>query len=313
MANTKCISCGSDKSQFVLAKETAKHGTIHLRECDACGLIFLDEWTGSFDDELYDYYSKRIGKPMSERYNALNTKRHEDQLRIFENLVAGRKLLDVGCGEGHFVHSANAMGWDARGIDLAEGAIGVAKSFGVPCDVVDFFSTALDGERFDIIVMSELLEHVPDPGSFLARAESLLSPRGILYLTTPNFGSLTRRVVGTAWRAIEREHLSYFTPQTFRRLVARRTHFDVAEVETRNVELAAIASSLRPHKEEQISKKQSVSVSAPATSTRKKDQNLRAQIARYPLLGALKNAANVALDKAGAGDSLIAYLRKTGA
>ena len=62
----------------------------------------------------------------------------------------------------------------------------------------DFFSPELDEERYGLIVMSEFLEHVPHPSRFLVRAHELLVPNGVVYLTTPNFGSFERHLcIGT--------------------------------------------------------------------------------------------------------------------
>jgi SAM-dependent methyltransferase len=108
------------------------------------------------------------------------------------------KLLDVGCGPGTFVGNY-LSGVDCLGIDFSALQIDYAnRRYG---SAEHRFSTqvlaGLD-ERFDAITMIELIEHLPpaDARRLLAEARELLSPRGRLVVTTPNYRSL--------WPLIER-------------------------------------------------------------------------------------------------------------
>jgi 2-polyprenyl-3-methyl-5-hydroxy-6-metoxy-1,4-benzoquinol methylase len=155
----------------------------------------------TFDSRLYNYYARYSGLPIEEVYNSTNTAGYLELMRCFETLLKpliDERLpdsLDVGCGHGQFVFTACSNGWNARGIDLSESAIQVGKSFGVPIEARDVFDRSILPDSFDLVTMFEFIEHLSNPGRFLKRAETIVRPGGIVYITTPNFDSLERRII----------------------------------------------------------------------------------------------------------------------
>lgn len=269
-----------------------------------------------FDAEAYDYYARRSDWPCERVYRAVNTARIEVLLRRLGCLTPGRRLLDVGCGAGQLVHVACASGWTARGIDLSEPAVALATRCGANVERRDFFDDELTGARFDVIVMSEFIEHVSDPARFLMRASALLAPGGVLYVTTPNFGSVSRHLLGPDWSAVSEQHLCYFTPKTFRRLVEERTDLRIAAIETRNVNPEALdwfRKALRGRRRCRQPTKdvQTKNGAAPSTVPPTDRYAVRARIEASPSLRLLKRLGNVVLDMTRSGDALIAILRKS--
>lgn len=273
-----------------------------LHRCGACGLVYLEQWSEHFEAALYAYYDERVGEGRAERYDPLNTARQRELLGQWGEVVRGRRLLDVGCGEGHLVDTAIREGWDARGIDLATGAIDICRSLGLPCRVLDFFDASLDDERFDVIAMSELLEHVPQPGRFLARGASLLAPGGLLFATTPNFDSLTRRVVGARWSCIHREHVAYFTEATLAPLAERSMPGCDVSVRSKNLNPGEIASRLRAASPRRGAR---VAQAAHESRARRSQQRLRRALVGSPVLSLLKRGANRVVGAARLGDTLV--------
>jgi tRNA(Met) C34 N-acetyltransferase TmcA len=88
--------------------------------------------------------------------------------------------------------------------------------------------------------MFEVLEHLPDPISFLGRAADVVKPGGLVYLTTPNFDCFDRRILGMDWPVIHREHLTYFTPQTLISSIREKTGLIVIHSETRNMSVQSL-------------------------------------------------------------------------
>lgn len=292
----QCIDCGA-------ASSVVFDFAYPIERCLGCGLVYASEWSESFDRGLYDYYADRLDWPVEAFITPLTTTSLDATLRWLAELAPGRRLLDVGCGEGQLVHVAVDQGWQACGIDLSESAVRICvERFGLPCKVVDFFSDDLE-DGFDVITMSELIEHVPHPSRFLRRARDLLAPGGIAYLTTPNFNSLGRRVLGGEWGAIGEGHVSYFTPQTLRE---KATACGLAPevVQTKNISAAALKRIL--HR------------SAPLTATSSElcsgasaeDQALRVALERRRVLRVGKMVANKALRLTGLGETIVAVLRR---
>lgn len=128
--------------------------------------------------------------------------------------------------------------------------------------------------------------------------EGLLRPSGLLYLTTPNFASLDRKLLGADWHPINREHLVYFTPPTLKKLISTHTRFEVLYIRTRNLSFAALRRLL------------SHRCCEPENAVREKDQVLRRRIESSGTLRALKFVVNLALERLGWGSAMVALCRK---
>lgn len=318
-----CPGCGSTHRRYVFNAGHANGTVLRVRRCLNCGLVHLATRLPVFEEELYSYYEGYMGRPRSEIYAELNTRRQRELLGWLSTFVSGRDLLDVGCGTGHLVDTALDTGWHARGIDLAVPAIEICASHALPCERVDFFDAVFDETRFDVIVMSELIEHVPNPRDFLVRACDLLQPDGILYLTTPNFGALSRRLAGEYWRPIHPEHLSYFDVASFRRLAAS-TGLRIEHIQTRNFAFDSVSAALHRLKAgRQVGSGGSSSRRSgvgpripehgPSHSQRSRfetSQRLRRLAARSEAVGAVKEGINRLLDLGGLGDTLVCVARR---
>ena len=99
-------------------------------------------------------------------------------------------LLDVGCGNGGFLYIAREMGWQAHGLDMDPKAIEAARLRGlnVQCGSIELLSHEV--QKYDVITLSHVIEHVHDPLDLLSQLHRLLKPGGVLWIETPNIGSL---------------------------------------------------------------------------------------------------------------------------
>jgi 2-polyprenyl-3-methyl-5-hydroxy-6-metoxy-1,4-benzoquinol methylase len=97
---------------------------------------------------------------------------------LIEELLYGRKFLDVGYGPDFIIQEMRERGWVSTGVDLIKHPNGYIKG--------DFLQVSFEGEQFDLIFMCDFLQCVDDPLKALRRAYSLLSPQGILLVVTPN-------------------------------------------------------------------------------------------------------------------------------
>ena len=107
--------------------------------------------------------------------------------------LAGRTVLDIGCGGGLMAEAMAARGAKVTGIDLSEGALKVArlhlKESSRQVDYRHVSAEALAAERpghFDVITCLEMLEHVPDPGSVIRAVAAMLKPGGQVVFSTLN-------------------------------------------------------------------------------------------------------------------------------
>ncbi len=115
-----------------------------------------------------------------------------DWIRQYADLN-GRSVVDIGCGGGILAESMAAAGADVTGIDMAEGALAVARLHQVESGAsVDYRQStaeelaAADDGQYDIVTCLEMLEHVPSPAQIIASVHTLLRPGGLAFFSTIN-------------------------------------------------------------------------------------------------------------------------------
>ena len=113
--------------------------------------------------------------------------------------LAGRRVLDVGCGGGILAESMAFAGADVLGIDLAEGALEAARlhaaESGASVEYRAVAAETLAEERpgaFDVVTCMEMLEHVPDPAAVVAACARLARPGGHVFFSTLNRNAKSR-------------------------------------------------------------------------------------------------------------------------
>jgi 2-polyprenyl-6-hydroxyphenyl methylase/3-demethylubiquinone-9 3-methyltransferase len=108
--------------------------------------------------------------------------------------LAGKQVLDVGCGGGILADSMARKGAEVLGIDLATKALRVAQLHALEAQTSgvtyrEVAAEALAAEspaRFDVVTCMEMLEHVPDPASVVAACSTLVKPGGWVFFSTLN-------------------------------------------------------------------------------------------------------------------------------
>jgi SAM-dependent methyltransferase len=168
-----------------------------LWQCGGCNHVVNQ--TPVDPDTLYstDYVDATYGNRLAEAYGrimSLPPERSDNYHRVervidFFKRNRGRSsgtLLDIGSGLGVFGAAMRARGWNVTALDPDERAVRHAREVVGVNGIHGDFMSARTTERFDLVTMNKVLEHVRDPVAFLARAQDWLAPDGLGYVEVPD-------------------------------------------------------------------------------------------------------------------------------
>jgi SAM-dependent methyltransferase len=188
--------------------------------CADCGLLFLNPQPT--DAELVRIYNANCflggnaesGCRVTAETKQATARFYLAQIRRYRGSNSGR-LLEIGCGDGDFLVSAESEGWQVHGVEHSEVECEKArhrlKNGVVECGTLQ--SVCLPAEQFDLCVISDVLEHIRSPLDFLSGIHRVLKPGGTLFIATPSTDSWVARLMRHGWMEFKPEHLTYFNRQ----------------------------------------------------------------------------------------------------
>ena len=152
--------------------------------------------------------------------------------------VAGKRILDVGCGLGFFSKRLVELGGEVIGCDIGARLLQRTSEFaGCRTMLADALTLTevFDRESFDMIVSSECIEHTPDPALAISQMAELLRPNGLLSLSTPNL--VWQPVVRMATRVRLRSFDGHENFTSWRMLRHRFSHNKLEVIDERGLHL----------------------------------------------------------------------------
>ncbi len=207
-----CINCQTKMEPYFLKK------TWQIVRCPSCKLMAVE----NMPEDLSPYYSEGYftGDVTLDGYidydldKEVSRKTYLEFLDIIEKYLDKKdtiSLFEVGCATGFFMDLARQRKWQTAGIDISQYAIKKAQEKGLIASA-DVLESYVPAQKFDVVVMQDVIEHVKDPLDTLRRAADMLEPKGLLLITTPDAGSLWAKVWNKHWHAfVPPQHLFYFS------------------------------------------------------------------------------------------------------
>lgn len=128
------------------------------------------------------------------------------------------KILDIGCGLGANLLAARELGCDVLGVEPSREHSRTARDmFGLPVEDGYFSAERFAGRRYDLVILTHVIEHILDPRAFIVDILEVVAPGGVLVMVTPNAGSSTLSFVGRHWSMFKPlDHVSMLTEASFR-------------------------------------------------------------------------------------------------
>ena len=256
-----CTLCGSADYKTIMIErdyKTGIGGPFRIVQCDDCGLTYTNprptpETIGVFYGDEYVCYASRkedtswqarwrhdlehsvlqtyYGLPAEQLTLATKLKAWWGNLRIKRNRQrmgwipyrGEGRLLDFGCGAGHFLKDMKSHGWNVQGLDFSEMvAKQVTEETGIPVHTGTLPHPNVQPESFDVVSMWNALEHVYSPSETIRAAKDVLAPGGLMVVGVPNSASFGFETFKNDWFALDvPRHLTHFTPDTLTQVLEK--------------------------------------------------------------------------------------------
>jgi len=232
MSEFKCLICGNTKYRVI--KEHTRDSEHRVVECSkGCGLHQLFPLPSLQEDEKY-YNENSHDKKITPDFDIdqlfqkfyYQNKSRIDYLKAF-GIASNNKILDFACGYGFFIEMLEKEGYIADGIEISEDRLAICeKRLGKGYSRIRNINLQKDNlpeeleEKYDVVTMIHVLEHLIEPKEVLEKINRLLKPGGLLVIEVPNEANLMMEISKEFNDFFYiRDHVAYYTPSILCQLV----------------------------------------------------------------------------------------------
>jgi SAM-dependent methyltransferase len=205
--------------------------------CRNCEIEFIFPQLN--EDELKILYSENYykswgiaGNKENETTKEMKIATFELRLNLIQQFISTGKILDIGCATGYFLELASKKGFEPYGVEYSDYSASIAQNkFGqqnIFCGTLE--QCHFQNNSFDVIAMSDLIEHVRNPIDTLTKASSLLKDNGVIMIMTPDTKTISHLLMGKRWTHYKLEHFFYFNKRAIR-CVAKKIGLELAHYE----------------------------------------------------------------------------------
>jgi SAM-dependent methyltransferase len=221
-----CSQCGSDSALFMTAKDYNKkisNEIFSYYKCDNCSFVFLDP----IPSDLGRYYQEDYYELPTSAEDLLERSERLQQWKIDTVLQFKKtgKLLEIGPAYGLFAFLAKRAGFQVSAIEMDSRCCDYLRDV-IGIDVVESSDTlkALKAlPKFDVIVLWQVLEHLPEPWPILDALAERLAPDGIIVLDVPNPNSFQFGILGHRWVHLDPpRHVTLISSELLRERIESR-------------------------------------------------------------------------------------------
>ncbi|MFM7217489.1 MAG: class I SAM-dependent methyltransferase [Bacteroidota bacterium] len=214
---------------FITCKDyTVSSKSFDIQSCDTCGFLFTNPRPSK--DEIGTYYqsvdyishSNSSKGLFNKAYQLIRGRAIKQKLELIQSFFPSKhslRLLDVGCGTGEFLNGAKKAGWEVAGVEPSPDAANQAKNnYSLPVYEEAWLENT--AEKFDVITLWHVLEHVHDLDVRLKQLNRLLDDKGLLVIAVPNYTSADANEFDACWAAWDvPRHLYHFSPESMKKLL----------------------------------------------------------------------------------------------
>ena len=221
----QCPVCTSHNINHIITAEDflITREQFQIYSCDKCGLRFTnprpndDQLAGYYDSSEYISHSNESASLVDGLYKIARTFTLRRKRKLIEKLSLNKRLLDVGCGTGHFIDYCQQHGWQVNGVEPND--IARTQAEDKTKIIIQHDLSEIVDSSFEVITLWHVLEHLSDLEQTMNQLKSLLAPGGVLIIAVPNFDAYEATVFDEYWAAYDvPRHLYHFNRKALAQL-----------------------------------------------------------------------------------------------
>ncbi len=214
--NRSCILCNSDKFESIA--KTDRYGLKYYTGiCLKCGLTqqykypnetFINLFYEKFYNDLYSFF-----KNPEERFiSQFNSAKYKfDIIKRYMNIDKTKSVLEIGCGAGGILSFFQSKKCEVIGVDYENDHLEYARKK----NITTYSNYEKINKKFDIIILSHVLEHLVHVDSILDICKKFIKKDGLIYVEVPSIESIPKHYDSDIRNFLHIAHVTHFTKNTF--------------------------------------------------------------------------------------------------
>lgn len=220
LIDRNCIICNSYNYQHI--SNTDRYGIKYFTGiCKDCGLLqqykypnndFVNMFYEKYYNDLYSFF-----KSPEDRFNSRfkSAQYKYDIIKKYLKNNIKNSVLEIGCGSGGILSFFQTKNYEVYGLDYQNDHLDYAKKK----NITTFSNYKKINRKFDLIILSHVLEHLVSVDDVLTKCKNLLNDKGIIYIEVPSLESISEHYHYEIKNFLHIAHVTHFTKKTFMNLI----------------------------------------------------------------------------------------------
>ncbi len=224
-----CPLCGAGQYRKIYKER----GALGIVSCLSCGLIYVNPQLKSPEKTYWgdkDKYFKEARLIFEGKAAHHRDKNYIADIEMIADYKPSGNFLEVGTNMGFFLRNALGRRWNLYGVEPSPSLSEMAREyFGLNVKTVFLEDAGFESGFFDVVSMTDVFEHIPQPARLLSEIRKILKPDGILFIKVPNglFNLFKLNLAKLTGRLKEHdifdsyEHVVHYTAKTLRHMLKK--------------------------------------------------------------------------------------------
>jgi len=189
-------------------KKLGEKNSFEIIKCKKCLTLYTEKLSNSAEYFDYSNYYREDKSAIPDFVYEI----YRNTIKGFEPHRQNNRFLDVGCGSGTLLEIGKEMNWDVVGVEVSKPAAENIRKKGLSVFEGTLEEAKFPDNYFDVITCTEVIEHVTNPKEVIKEIARIITPKGILWMTTPHGRGLSGKILGSKWSVVSPpEHLNLFS------------------------------------------------------------------------------------------------------